>query len=99
MAHGAAQSIGAGAPGDLWSVAASSASSTWIVRPEVAAPLLIVAGASAIGWWQLRRRGGSASGRDVGGSAGGWLSVLAALSAPRERPAHARFAHHRSEHL
>ena len=99
MAHGAAQSIGAGAPGDLWSVAASSASSTWIVRPEVAAPLLIVAGAYAIGWWQLRRRGGSVSGWGVAASAGGWLSVLVALSTPLDGLAHASFAAHMVQHL
>jgi putative membrane protein len=99
MAHGAAQSIGAGAPVDLWSVAASSASSTWIVRPEVAAPLLIVAGAYAIGWWQLRRRGGSVSGWGVAASAGGWLSVLVALSTPLDRLAHASFAAHMVQHL
>jgi putative membrane protein len=99
MAHGAAQSIGAGAPGDLWSVAASSASSTWIVRPEVAAPLLIVAGTYAIGWWQLRRRGGSVSGWGVAASAGGWLSVLVALSTPLDRLAHASFAAHMVQHL
>ena len=34
MAHGAAQAIGAGAPGDLWSVATSSAPGAWIVRPD-----------------------------------------------------------------
>src|SRR5438445_4725167 len=88
MAHGTAQPIGAGASGDLWSVAASSASSTWIVRPEVAAPLLIVAGAYAIGWWQLRRRGGSVWGWGVAASAGGWLSVRVALSTPLDRLAH-----------
>ena len=99
MAHGAAQPIGAGASGDLWSVAASSASSTWIVRPEVAAPLLIVAGAYAIGWWQLRRRGGSVSGWGVAASAGGWLSVLVALSTPLDRLAHASFAAHMVQHL
>jgi putative membrane protein len=99
MAHGTAQPIGAGASGDLWSVAASSASSTWIVRPEVAAPLLIVAGAYAIGWWQLRRRGGSVSGWGVAASAGGWLSVLVALSTPLDRLAHASFAAHMVQHM
>src|SRR5438094_9936724 len=99
MAHGTAQPIGAGASGDLWSVAASSASGTWIVRPEVAAPLLIVAGAYAIGWWQLRRRGGSVSGWGVAAAVGGWLSVLVALSAPLDRLAHASFAAHMVQHL
>ena len=67
MAHGATQPIGAGAPGDLWSVAMSSAPGAWIVRPEVAAPLLIVAGAYAIGWWRLRRRAGASQRRQVDG--------------------------------
>jgi len=99
MAHGATQPIGAGAPGDLWSVARSSVSSAWLVRPEVAAPLLIVAGAYAIGWWRLRRRGGAVSGWRVAASVGGWLSVLVALSAPLDRLAHASFAAHMVQHL
>ena len=98
MAHGAAQAIGAGTPGDLWSVATSTPGS-WIVRPEVAAPLLIVAGAYAIGWWQLRRRGGTVSGWRVAASAGGLSSVLIALSAPLDRLAHASFAAHMVQHL
>ena len=52
MAHGAAQAFGAGAPGDLWSVAMSSAPGAWIVRPEVAAPLLI----AACAWSDLQLR-------------------------------------------
>jgi putative membrane protein len=99
MAHGAAQAIGAGTPGDLWSVATSSAAGAWIVRPEVAAPLLVAAGAYAVGWWQLRRRGGSVSGWRVAASAGGLLSVLVALSAPFDRLAHASFAAHMLQHL
>ena len=99
MAHGATQPIGAGAPGDLWSVARSSVSSAWLVRPEVAAPLLIVAGAYAIGWWRLRRRGGAVLGWRVAASVGGWLSVLVALSAPLDRLAHASFAAHMVQHL
>ena len=99
MAHGAAQAFGAGAPGDLWSVAMSSAPGAWIVRPEVAAPLLIAACACAVGWRQLRRRGGSTSGWRVAASAGGLLSVLVALSAPLDRLAHVSFAAHMLQHL
>ncbi len=60
-----------------------------IVRPEVAAIVLIVAGASAVGWWRLRRRGGMVSEWRVAASAGGLLGVLVALSAPLDRLAHA----------
>ncbi len=98
MAHGAAQAVGAATSGDFWSVA-MSAPDGWIVRPEVAAPLLIAAGAYAVGWWQLRRRGGDVSGWRVAASAGGLLSVLVALSAPVDRLAHASFAAHMVQHL
>ena len=33
MAHGAAQAVGAGTPGDLWSIATASEPSAWIIRP------------------------------------------------------------------
>jgi cytochrome c oxidase assembly factor CtaG len=68
------------------------------VRPEVAAPVLLVAGAYAVGWWQLRRRGGRSRWR-VAASVGGWLGVLVALSAPLDRLAHASFAAHMVQHL
>ena len=98
MAHGAAQAAGAGTPGDLWFVA-TSATDGWGVRPEVAVPLLIVAGAYAVGWWQLRRRGGAVSGWRVAASAGGLLSILVALSSPFDRLAHVSFTAHMSQHL
>ena len=98
MAHGAAEAIGAPPAGDLWSVA-MSAPDGWIVRPEVATPVLIVASAYAVGWWQLRRRGGAVSGWRVAASAGGLLSVLVALSSPFDRLAHASFAAHMTQHL
>jgi cytochrome c oxidase assembly factor CtaG len=69
------------------------------MRPEVMAPLLIVAGGYAVGWWRLRRRGGSVSGWRVAASAGGLLSLSLALSAPLEQLAHASFAAHMSQHL
>ena len=99
MANGAAQAIGAAPAGDLWSVATSSAPGAWIVRPEVVAPLLIVAGAYTVGWWQLRRRGGVVSGWRVAAAAGGLLSALVALSSPVDRLAHASFAAHMTQHL
>jgi putative membrane protein len=71
----------------------------WIVRPEVAAPVLIVAGAYTLGWWQLRRRGGAVSGWRVAASAGGLVSVLVALSGAVDRMAHASFAAHMAQHL
>ena len=69
------------------------------VRPEVAAPVLILAWAYAVGWWQLRHRGGAISAWRVAASAGGWLGVLVALSAPLDRLAHASFAAHMIQHL
>ena len=98
MAHGAAPAVGAGSLGDLGSVALSTPDG-WIVRPEVAAVVLIVAGAYAVGGWQLRRRGGTVSGWRVAASAGGWLGVLVALSAPLDRLAHTSFAAHMVQHL
>ena len=98
MAHGANLAVGAAPADDLWSVA-MSAPDGWIVRPEVAGPLLIVAGAYAVGWWQLRRRGGDVSGWRVAASAGGLLSALVALSAPFDRLAHVSFAAHMAQHL
>ena len=97
MAHGTAQEIGAGAAGGLWAVAISPGD--WILRPEVAAPVLIVAGAYALGWWQLRRRGGAVSGWRVAASAGWLLSALVALSGAVDRMAHASFAAHMAQHL
>jgi putative membrane protein len=99
MAHGAVQSVGAGASSDLWSVATSSGPGDWIVRPEAAAPVLIVAGAYVLGWWQLRRRGGAVSAWRVAASGGGLLSVLVALSGAVDRMAHASFAAHMTQHL
>ena len=98
MAHGAPSSLGFDSPGDVWSVA-TLASGVWSTRPEVVAPLLIVAGAYVIGWWRLRRRGGSVPGWRVAASAGGLLSLAVALSAPLEQLAHASFAAHMAQHL
>ena len=98
MAHGAAQAVGVGTQGDVWTVA-TQATGAWGVRPEVAAPLLLAAGIYAVGWWRLRRRGGSVSGWRVAASGGGLLSVLVALSTPIERLAHASFAAHMVQHL
>ena len=69
------------------------------VRPEVAAPVLILAGAYVVGWWRLRHRGGVISAGRVAASVAGWLGVLVALSAPLDRLAHASFAAHMIQHL
>lgn len=98
MAHGAVPVLGFDSPGDVSSVA-TQASGGWSTRPEVAALLLIVAGAYAIGWWRVHRRGGSVSGWHVAASAGGLLSSSIALSAPLERLAHESFAAHMAQHL
>ena len=98
MAHAAAPALGAGTPGDIWSVAALAAGG-WSVRPEVAAPLLIAACAYAVGWWRLRRRGGSVPAGRVAASGGGLLSVFVALSSPLDQMAHASFAAHMVQHL
>jgi cytochrome c oxidase assembly factor CtaG len=98
VAHGAAQALGAGTPGDIWSVAALAAGG-WSARPEVAAPLLIAACAYAVGWWRLRRRGGSVPGWRVAASGAGLLSVLVALSPALDQLAHTSFVAHMVQHL
>ena len=98
MAHEAAQALSAGTPGDIWSVAALTAGG-WCVRPEVAGPLLIAAGLYAVGWWRLRRRGGSVPGWRVAASGGGLLSVFVALSPALDQLAHTSFVAHMVQHL
>jgi cytochrome c oxidase assembly factor CtaG len=98
VAHGAAEPLGAAPLADIWS-ATSLASGAWSTRPEVVAPLLIMAGAYALGWWRLRRRGGSVPALRVAASALGLLSLFVALSAPLDRMAHASFAAHMVQHL
>ena len=98
MAHGAPSAFGPASTGDVWSVT-TLASGPWSARPEVVAPLLILAGAYAVGWWRLRRRGGSVPGWRVAASAGGLVSLALALSAPLEQLAHASFAAHMVQHL
>jgi len=98
VAHGASSVLGFDSAGDISSVAAL-ASGLWSTRPEVAAPLLVAAGAYAIGWWRLRRRGCPVPAWRVVASAGGLLSLSIALSSPLERMAHASFAAHMVQHL
>jgi len=75
-------------PGDAWS---------W--RPEVAVPLALVAGAYAVGWWRLSRRGEPAPGWRAGAAGAGVLSLAIALSAPLDRMAHTSFTAHMLQHL
>ena len=98
MAHGAPSAFGPASPGDVWSLT-TLASGPWSTRPEVVAPLLILAGAYAVGWWRLRHRGGSVPGWRVAASAGGLVSLAVALSARLEQLAHASFAAHMVQHL
>jgi len=72
---------------------------TWIWRPEVAVPLALVAGASAVGWWRLSRRGEPAPGWRAGAAGVGVLSLAIALSSPLDRMAHASFTVHMLQHL
>ena len=98
MAHGAASGLGAATSAEVWSVT-TLATEAWSTRPEVVAPLLIAAGAYAVGWWRLRRRGGSVPDSRVAASVGGLLSLFVALSEPLDRLAHASFAEHMTQHL
>src|SRR5262245_26577963 len=97
MAHGAA-GLGAGTTGPGWSTAALAAD-TWSIRPEVAAPLLIVAAGYAIGWWQLSRRKSPVSPWRVAAAGGGLLALVAALLSPLDGLAHALFSAHMLQHL
>jgi putative membrane protein len=80
------------------SLAALSAD-IWIWRPEVVVPLALVAGAYAVGWWRLSRRGEPAPGWRAGAGGAGVLSLAIALSSPLDRMAHASFAAHMLQHL
>jgi putative membrane protein len=98
VAHGAAPTVGAGTPADASSVAALVAEA-WVGRPEVVAPLVLVAGAYAVGWWRLSRRGESLSPWRVTAAAGGFVSLFVALSPALERAAHVSFLGHMIQHL
>jgi putative membrane protein len=97
MAHGATVGLGAGS-GPGWSVAALAADG-WSARVEVAGPLLIVAGACAVGWWRLSRRGARISAWRVGAGGGGSLTLATALLSPLDRIGHALFSAHMVQHL
>jgi putative membrane protein len=98
MAHGAAAGLGAGTTGPGWSVTALAADA-WSVRPEVAAPLMLVAAAYAVGWWRLSRRGAPVSAWRIAAAAGGLLALVAALLSPLDGLAHALFSAHMLQHL
>jgi putative membrane protein len=97
MAHGATE-LGAGTAGAGWSAAALAAD-IWSIRPEVFAPVLIVAGTYTLGWWRLSRRGTPISGWRVAAAGGGLLALAVALSSPLDRLAHAFFSAHMLQHL
>jgi len=98
VAHGAAAELGAGTIGPGWSVAALAADA-WSARPEVAAPLLIVAGAYAVGWWRISHRGVPVSAWRVAAAGAGLLALAAALLSPLDGLAHALFSAHMLQHL
>lgn len=75
-------------PGEAWS---------W--RPEVAVPLALVAGAYAVGWWRLSRRGEPAPSWRAAAAGTGIVSLAMALSSPLDRMAHASFTAHMLQHL
>ena len=98
MAHGAAAGFGAGTISPGWSVSALAAEG-WSARPEVVAPLVLVAGLYAIGWWRLSRRGGSVSPWRVAAAGAGLLALAVALLSPLDGLAHALFSAHMLQHL
>ena len=86
MAHG---------PAAEWTLTTSA----WDARPEVAATLVLVAGAYAIGWSRLARRGEPVSRWRLAAAGAGVLSLAVALLSPLDRMAHASFAVHMVQHL
>jgi putative membrane protein len=98
VAHGAPPTFGAGTPAEVWSVAGLAADA-WGARPEVAAPLVLLAGAYAVGWWRLSCRGDSPSPWRVAAAGGGLVSLFIGLSPALERAAHVSFAAHMAQHL
>ncbi len=98
MAHGAAAGFGAGTISPGWSVSALAAEG-WNVRPEVAAPLVLVASLYAIGWWRLSRRGAALSPWRVAAAGAGLLALAVALLSPLDGLAHALFSAHMLQHL
>jgi cytochrome c oxidase assembly factor CtaG len=98
MAHGAAAELGAGTTSPGWSVSLLSAE-TWSARPEVAAPLILVAGFYAIGWWRLSSRGAAVSPWRVTAAGAGFLALAVALLSPLDGLAHALFSAHMLQHL
>jgi putative membrane protein len=97
MAHGAAAGFGAGTTSPGWSLSAVAAD--WSARPEVAAPVVLVAGLYAIGWWRLSRRGASVSPWRVAAAGAGLLALAVALLSPLDGLAHALFSAHMLQHL
>jgi putative membrane protein len=98
VAHGSAPLLGAGTSAEVSPIAALAAEA-WVARPEVVAPLVLVAGAYAVGWWRLSRRGESLSPWRITAAAGGLVSLFVALSPALERAAHVSFLAHMIQHL
>ncbi|HSF04574.1 MAG TPA: cytochrome c oxidase assembly protein [Methylomirabilota bacterium] len=98
MAHGAAAGFGARTTSPGWSVSVLDIE-TWSARPEVAAPLILVAGLYAVGWWRLSGRGGSVSPWRIGAAGVGLLALAVALLSPLDGLAHALFSAHMLQHL
>jgi putative membrane protein len=71
----------------------------WVWRPEVALPLVTLAGAYAVGSWRLARRGGPASPWRIVAAAAGFASLAVALLSPLDRVADTTFAGHMVQHL
>jgi putative membrane protein len=72
---------------------------TWSARPEVAAPLILVAGLYAFGWWRLSSRGAAVSPWRVTAAGAGLLALAVALLSPLDALAHALFSAHMLQHL
>jgi putative membrane protein len=72
----------------------------WDWRPEVLAPLCLVAIGSGVGWWRLSARGRRAVPLwRPGLVAAGLTAVAAALLSPIAGAAHARFSTHMFQHV
>jgi cytochrome c oxidase assembly factor CtaG len=72
---------------------------TWSPRVVVAVPLLLLAGAYAIGWWRLAGRGAPITPWRLTAAAGGLAAIALALSSPIDRVVDQIFSGHMVQHL